>query len=259
MLEAFTYMFNDNMLKKKALTYFVFVLLANLLTQISLIFAPPARDVAAPPQYYILSILSAIVMMIPTGYLISCIKAIMDQNENPVLPFLNVKNNFVLGFKFFINILLLSLSVGVMFVLMSVGVMFLLILIPAAILSVILPKIFLYIFLTILFIITFLAIIFYSPAFYCLLAKKEWYTAFFRFVRTTKVISLDIGNYLKRFGIIILLILAGGVVSSLVNLLCPPNYIGATIMAFLLSVISSYTVFVFAHLTAKSVKAECIE
>lgn len=250
MLEAFTYMFNDNMLKKKALTYFVFVLLANLLTQISLIFAPPARGVVAPPQYYILSILSAIVMMIPTGYLISCIKAILEQNENPVLPFLNVKNNFVLGFKFFINILLLSLSVGVIFVL---------ILIPAAILSVILPKIFLYIFLTILFIITFLAIIFYSPAFYCLLAKKEWYTAFFRFVRTTKVISLDIGNYLKRFGIIILLILAGGVVSSLVNLLCPPNYIGATIMAFLLSVISSYTVFVFAHLTAKSVKAECIE
>jgi hypothetical protein len=84
MLEAFTYMFKDNMLKKKAIMYFVFALLGNLFTQISLIFAPPARGVAAPPQYYILSILSAVVMMIPTGYLISCIKAIMEQNENPV-------------------------------------------------------------------------------------------------------------------------------------------------------------------------------
>lgn len=250
MLEAFTYMFKDNMLKKKAIMYFIFALLGNLFTQISLIFAPPARGVAAPPQYYILSILSAVVMMIPTGYLISCIKAIMEQNENPVLPFLNVKNNFVLGFKFFISITLLSLAFGVIFIILSI---------LAAILFPVATKAMFYTFLTILFIIPFLIIIFYSPAFCCILAKKEWFTTFFRFVRVTKLVGLNIANYLKRFGLMVLLVLASGILSSIINILCPSNYLGATLMALVISAISSYTVFVFAHLTAKSIKAECIE
>ncbi len=251
MKEAFYYMFKDNMFKKKVLMYFCFAFIANLLIQYGNIFAPANKNAIAPIQYYILNLLGFIVLLIPCGYGVSCLKALMEQNENPVLPFLNIKNSFILGFKLMLGIILLTIIFGIFYV--AAAIIF-------AILSAALKSSALIAgFYIIIPLCCILLIGIYTPVFSCILAKKEWYTTFLRFIRATKLIRLDAKTYFKGVGLFILTAILTSILNSPFNLLLSGTLFAPLISAFAASIFSSYTVFVYAYIFAKTVKHECIE
>lgn len=251
MLKAFNYMFKDNKFKQKAFVYFCFVLLANLFTQIGNVYAPIDRNTIAPIQYYILGLLGAITLFIPTGYGISCTKALMEQNDNYILPLLNVKNCFVLGFKLMVSVIFMSIVFGLLYALLMI---------PIGILGAFLPSYaYMEIVASILSLLFILVIAIYSPAFCAIFAKKEWITTFFRFIRATKLIGKGIGQYFKGTALFIVAMIILGIINTIIITLLVYTIIGAIIAALIISLISSYTVFVFVYIVAKSIKPECIE
>ena len=251
MKEAFYYMFKDNMFKNKVLMYFVSVLLANFLIQYGNTFAPVDKNVAAPMQYHILNLLGFIALFIPCGYGVMCLRALMEQKENFVLPFLNIKNSFVLGFKLMSGIILLSIAFGLFYLILAIifGVL-------AFILK--MPTIMSVLYMTVLLLFVLLIVIF-TPAFSCILAKKEWYTTFFRFIKSAKLIKNDVGNYFKGVGLFIAISILVAIINAPLTFLLWKNVYGAFLSALIGSLISSYTVFVYAYIFAKTVKHECIE
>ena len=250
MKEAFLFMFKDNMLKQKALIYFLFAFIANFLTQWSNLFVPSGRGESAPIQYYILIILACVVSFIPSGYGISCIKSLLEQKENPVLPFLNIKNNFVLGFKFAVNIMLISLVFGLAI---------LMLLFPFALIYAFGYKILSIILLFVVVGLFVLFISFYSPVLCCIFAKKEWFTTYFRFIRATKIIKQDFWKYFKYVMLFIAIMIVISVINYYLMLLINSGIWGAALIAFVIALISSYTVFINAYICARAVNPESIE
>ena len=98
MREAFTYMFKDTMFGKKAFTYWVISFLALLLAGTLEVFktpvatqAPVVNSVSNP----FLILLPLLLFAILGGYYFSGVKAIFEQKNNIVLPFINPWKNFV--------------------------------------------------------------------------------------------------------------------------------------------------------------------
>ena len=255
MKEAFYYMFKDNMIKQKALTYFGFIFIAQFLTQWADVYAPEVKGAIPPIQYFVLFILGFIAMFIPTGYGVSCLKALIEQKENPVLPFVNIKNNFILGFKLTASFILLMLSFMSIFSL-GVGISF----IPFPVMRAV-SAIFM-ILMLILLIPFFIALVIYSPALYTIFAKREWFTTFFRFIKSTKLIGEGVGTYFKGLGLIILLMIAFGIINSIFGiifgLIFGKSVIFALLFTLTTSVFSTYTVYLYSYITSRAVKHECI-
>ena len=255
MKQAFSYMFKDNMIKQKALTYFGFIFIAQFLTQWADVYAPEVKGAIPPIQYFILFILGFIAMFIPTGYGVSCLKALIEQKENPVLPFVNIKNNFILGFKLTVSVTLLALTFMSIFAL-GVGISF----IPFAVMQAV-SAIFM-ILMLILSIPLFIAFVIYSPALYTIFAKKEWFTSYFRFIKSTKLIGEGVGTYFKGLGLIILVMIAFGIINGIFGMIFDiifgKSVLFALLFTLITSVFSTYTVYVYAYITSKAVKHECI-
>jgi hypothetical protein len=239
------------MFKKKAAIYCFFAFVANVFTQIGYLYAPQNKNTPAEPIYYILSLLGFIASFIPTGYLMSCIKAVREQETNIVLPFLNIKSNFILGFKCMIGIIFMSLVFGFTYVIFLI--------IPAIIFALIGSKVLFAIFVVLMSLILILLISIYSPALSCIFAEKEWITSFFRYIRATKLIAQYKGNYFKYAGIFVLLIILLTVLNAVIQTLLYFGIFGAVLAALIISLIGSYTVFVFVYLAAKSVVVRPIE
>ena len=85
MKEAFTYMFKDGKYLEKAFAYAGFVFLADFLANFS-------QYIKGSNLGFLMLILGYIVLFIPSGYGISCVKALMAQKENFVLPY--IKTSF---------------------------------------------------------------------------------------------------------------------------------------------------------------------
>ena len=241
MKEAFNFMFKDNMLKNKVIIYFLFLFLANLFNNYANIFAPACKGCLAPPQYYILYLIGTIIMLIPSGYGISCIKSFVVQSDNYILPFVNVKNNFVLGIKLGISVLIMA------FILTIIATF-------AGILSVLISPLSTPIVLGVIGIIGVIIISFYSMAFSYIFATTESFLSYINFKKATNLIKNGIKHYIISCLLFFLITIVLGIFSSLLTLLAGVNFIGIAIISILISLISCYTVYVFAYITAKSIK-----
>ena len=92
MKEAFTYMFKDNKFWAKGLSYLFLIFTANLLLNYAQTLLPPCPrcTVALPWQYWVCFISGTLINLIAVGYIFSCIKALVEQEENPILPLINI-------------------------------------------------------------------------------------------------------------------------------------------------------------------------
>ncbi|MBO6087255.1 DUF4013 domain-containing protein [bacterium] len=253
MKEAFTYMLKDNKYFEKALVYGGFVLFADLLANFSHVYKGSGLGI-------LLLILGYVATFIPSGYGISCIKALMVQKENFVLPCINVKNNFILGFKIFVAGALLGLAIGGIYI--AACIIFGLIGIFAipkdvdvntAVLIFMIPTILIFLTVLILYVI-------YGLSMSVIFAKKEFYTTFFKFGLANKLIAQNRGKYFSALGLYVALF----IVLIIVNAICSFSLvrlgnIGTIILSLIRACVSSYTIFVFAYITANSVPHELLD
>ena len=266
MLEAFSYMFKDNKYINKALIYFVFALLMNFCTIYSQTFSPSCAGGECPvqsdPQVYIWMIAGAVIGLIPLGYQFSCIKALMEQKENYVLPTFNIAKNIWLGFKSLLGSTLLGVIFGLIGIVFAIvfGIIAGLcghdkasalgILIVAGIILVALA------------LIAILAISIFSIAFTWIFANTGWITSYIRFKRAFQLIKTNPSTYWIAFGLMILIgFVAGifGLVGPIIGALTGSKFIASLIGSCIIALLSSYTAFASAFLVAKSIKSLPIE
>ena len=120
MEKAFKYMFKDNMLLKKSFMVVGLLLLQTICPFISGVlskFAETAMKDNLPASFccliaaLIISFIGFFASILYCGYFVNCIKAVSAQEDNIVLPFVNFKNNLVLGFKYMVAVLLFVLEI----------------------------------------------------------------------------------------------------------------------------------------------------
>lgn len=246
MKEAFNFMFKDNMFKKKAFIYVIVAFIANLISNIANTMAPQPNT-APTIQYIIIFIVGALLMLIPSGYGMSCIKAFIEQNENIVLPFLNVKNNFIIGFKLAVSVLIMALIFG-----LGITILAILLAIVFSMLKAISAGT---IVLWVLMLALILILAYYSLAFCYIFVTTEKYTSFLQFRNATRLIKNDIKHYslsaLLFIGLTILVGILGTIITALLGLF---GIVGLVLSTLITAFISGYTVYVFTYLTAKAVK-----
>jgi len=246
MKEAFNFMFKDNMFVKKAMTYACVAFIANFISNYANTLAP-APNTMPSIKYLLFFFVGAILMLIPSGYGMSCVKAFVEQKENYVIPFLNIKTNFILGLKLAVSIIIMSLIFGLGITITAIAFAFLFSIINAVNIGSII--------LGIVVCAVILTVVFYSLAFCYIFATTEKFTSFIQFRTATKLIKGDLKHYtlstLLFIGLSLLVGIAGAVISSLLSFL---GLIGLIIATLVIAIISGYTIYLYSYLTAKSIK-----
>ena len=255
MREAFSYMFKDNKYKNKALTYFVFAMIANFCSIYANTFAPSCSGVGChveqtiSPEAARWLFLGVIISLIPLGYHFSCIKALIEQKENFVLPNFNLIKNFVQGLKYFFNIILAVIVYGLGFAIVAILLAIIASLTGLKVLSLML--------LAIISILLFAGFSILSLAFFWIFANTGWLTTLFRVQRAYNLVKTNRSTYWLALGLMILL----GIVVGLVSIVAPilgaftgSSIAASLIAAFLISILAAYTTFVSAFIIAKAVK-----
>ena len=87
MIKAFTYMFKDNRFIQKSSIYFLFLLIGTFCTN----YANILLKAGGKPVLHLVYLAGIILLLVPYGYVVSCIKALTEQKENFILPMFNVK------------------------------------------------------------------------------------------------------------------------------------------------------------------------
>lgn len=247
MKKAFTYMFQDPGYRKKTEIYFVicfFALalmatpeLANIGAGVNPYTQTPKITQVTSPMFFFLPLIGSAFSIILSGYYFTCVQAIAQQQNNIVLPFMNIWTSFVKGFKFFVTVILTSLVIGILYALCSFVGSF-----GIIIFSIILLLIF----------------GLCGNAFMWLYSIEGKLTTFFAWKKAAILVKKNAGIYFRNLLLSILLIIAGAIVSTLFMLLF--NYLlNNTYIAWILTsiegaVIASYTAFVGMYLIAKSIK-----
>lgn len=244
MKNAFTYMFKDNMWFKKSLLIFALLLLqmgcpliSGALSRFSETIVQENISAAFCCLIAILIIsgIGFVASILYCGYFINCIKAVSVQKENIVLPFVNIKQNLITGFKYTVAVAL--------YILEMIGV----ILIPLFLLAIPATKILGVVLLIIA--ILFVVFIFFtcSMGFVRLFAETESMTAFAKFKQIPELIKDKKKQYF-------LSILLNGAFSMLLSVFAFsfPQGIGFIIYVLL----APYATFVTAHLFARCIDKE---
>ncbi|MBQ9245369.1 DUF4013 domain-containing protein [bacterium] len=241
MKEAFLYMLKDNKIKEKAAIYFGIMFVATLLQNLSQYIS--SHNVSGTPtiQTILLALSGFVISFITTGYSIICIKTIIEQKDNIVMPYINIKS-FYPGLKYIISLGLLSIVIY-------------LILIPIYVISAMVSK--LIFLLCIIAIVLFVAA--YLPVLTYIIATTGMWTSFFRIVRATKLINSSKWQYWKNALMICAIGILIAVLTGIITYFSGNEISGIIIQTLFTTAISSYTVYVFAYLTAKSIKDESIE
>jgi hypothetical protein len=246
MKEAFNFMFKDNMFVKKAMTYACVAFIANFISNYANTLAPMPNTMPSI-KYLLIFFVGAILMLIPSGYGMSCVKAFVEQKENFVIPFLNIKTNFVLGFKLAISVIFMSLIFGLVIVLTAMLSAIIFSLINAVSIGAILVGI--------VVAVAVLVVTYYSLAFCYIFATTEKFSSFLQFRNATNMIRKDFKHYtLSVILFVVLSILTGILGTILIALLSFIGIIGLAIATFIISIISGYTIYFFTYLTAKSIR-----
>ena len=109
MKKAFNYMFSDNQFYKKGFLFLIYII---LLLYCSIFSLTGCNDTISLKIFNYIIITSIVLFgySIVEGYKIAVMKSINIGNENiQVLPMLNIKKDFVIGIKYLISLLILSI------------------------------------------------------------------------------------------------------------------------------------------------------
>lgn len=249
MEKAFTYMFKDSMFKQKALCYFVLAFGVDYLIKLGSQYIQNGYSIV----YAICAFVIALILYFPFyGYLVSCIRAVTEQDDNIVLPCLNFGKNFLLGLKYCIATIILGLLFSLISVLFIFCPVFLLFVAPKMIGTVLLM------FGVIIILLSIIALTVYSLALMSIFAKTEWLTSFFRFPRATILIKNAPGQYFISLMIYIGIALIGGVADAFASLMTG-NIIIMVAGSLISAAIATIAVFVTSYIIAKSVDSKLIE
>ena len=235
MKEAFTYMLKDNKIVQKALTYFGLILISGLCTNFSQ-FLTPKHACNISISCLVLGLIGIFLSMITSGYGISCKRAIVEQKENIVLPFLKFGSNLFSGFKFGVAITLLVLAITAVIMISAI---------IGKLLSPVIP--------VIVIALLCLFIVCYAIAFTYIFVTTDSWLSFFKIKQATKIIAS--WQYWKNVLVMMGLSVISAVISSLVSFIfkgAADVIINTTVM----SIIGSYFVFVFSYLVANCAKQE---
>ena len=245
MITAFTYMFKDNMLLKKALPVFgvglghtFCPLISEGLTKYANIIAEtnPSTALKILLGSLLILILGFICTSIYFGYLATCVKSVATQKENIVLPFLNLKKNIKVGLKYIVASLLF-----IVFLIALILPAFILTLNSATkTLGIILAII------TVLLLIVITTTC--SMGLFRIFTHKEELTSFIQFKRLFQLIAKDKIRYFKALGFSLIL-------STLTISLIAIPIVGMIVFAILIP----YITFVAAYLIANSISTEQFE
>lgn len=232
MINAFTYMFNDNKFFQKALFYFIF----SFATQFSLESAKVlyARNIFTTA--ILLYVVGIIFSIIVNGYFISCVKALISQNKNYVLPLFNIKM-LLPGVKYTLAFFLAVLCLSFVFLLVFI-------------LSIFIGKI-----LSSLIIIIFVLLLAaYFNALAFIFANTEAFTSFLQFEKATNLIKNNMGKYCK--GLIIMIIVF--VITEVINYILSAVFknTGMFIKILIPTIFTTYTIFIISFVIAKSISSE---
>lgn len=245
MRELFTYMFKDNKFVTKASMYFLFVLSGTF----CLNYASALAKTGAAPASLLLLILGAILMFIPYGYVMSCVKALTEQRENYVLPRFNIKSNFVIGFKYSVSIFIVSLVFGTVTVIAAFIIGLIAGILKAKVLAAVL--------FTSVIVISMLLFIFYTLALNWIFANTHAITSFLQFKKAHALIKQDYPRYWKGLGLMLLINFVIAVAAGFVLSIAGTNIIAVFIATLIAALVSSYVVFVNTMINAKSITPEC--
>ena len=244
MYHYFTYMFKDNKFYQKYLFYLLFL---GINTFITLYTEPRLKIHNFSLEIIFLYLLGIIIQFILSGYFVSCVKAIINQRDNFVLPMLNLKNNIVLGFKYDLSLILFIALYSLLIFMLTV-----LFYIPSLLTS-IFPEMFItcvkwliYAGLCTVIIAGIVYIAIFILAFSYIFAKTNSITVFFQLKQAITLIKNNLKHYLCSLGIAAVFIVLTASLVELVAFLTAGNII----TEFLSLILTSYTVFVCAYLVA---------
>ena len=241
MKEAFSYMFKDNMFKQKWAAYFCFTFLGAFFTNLGNSPALGSLKIYAP----LFLVLGVVIMFIPSGYIIACIRALAGQKENYVLPAFNYKHNTFTGFKFWVAVLILSLIFGIGCAVFSAVI--------AVIAGILKARILAIVGITFVMVLPLLIIAYYTLALNRIFADTDSWISFIKFKEATAMIK-NAAHYNKWFFIFIPLNILSGIISGVLSALGAGSIGGLVITTLISAMLASYVAFVNAFITAK-----CIE
>lgn len=262
MRKAFYYMFKDVEVFKKTYVFLLFILASTLVSNFSNIlheFIPVLnvhwQDSMYDPiwnwVYVLLAFISIILMFIPNGYALSLIKSLSNQEENYVLPEMEMKRNFLQGLKVAVGfglIYLLFVIVASLFLTASV-------IIALAFAN----QIMFYLTVAMIAVVLFV-FLFYFPIFNFMFAYKSNLLTFFRYMMATKIIMLDKKLYFKGIalfaGVFLFTVIIASLLSSVPVLRNPFLFAISTI---LVSLLAYYFILVESFVIAKSIKLEALD
>lgn len=241
MKEAFNYMFKDNLFKQKWAAYFCFAFLGAFVTNLGNSPVLGSLKIFAP----LFLILGIIILFIPTGYIVACIRALSGQKENYLLPGFNYKHNMFTGFKFWVAVLILSLIFGIGCTVISAVI--------AVIAGILKAKVFAIVGITFVMVFPILIIAYYALALNKIFADTDSWTSFIKFKQATAMIKQS-SHYNKWFLIFIVLNGLLGIISGVLSALGAGSIGWLVITTLISAMLASYVAFVNAFITAK-----CIE
>lgn len=235
MINAFTYMFYDNKFLQKAIFYFIFCLSTKLCLEFATVFSEQNIYITAMLLYIVGTIFS----IVTNGYFISCVKALISQNKNYVLPVFNMKS-LLQGIKYTISIFLAGLCL--FFILFFV---FILSLFFGKILSGLI---------IIIIALTFTA---YFNALAFIFANTEAFNSFLQFKKATNLIKNNVGEYIK--GLVILMIVL--VITAVLDYILSAVFKNAGMFLKILipAIFTTYSIFITSFVIAKSISLEYAE
>lgn len=247
MKESFTYIFKDNKWKIKSFIYFLFAIVIVCSKMITI--NPNNKDqiLVAPAFALIMFILCLIVWTITAGYQIANVRAFQEQNSNYVIPYVNLKNNFILGLRYWaaywlfnLPCLLIITILGFIAGLFMMSKMHMLSSIVAVICGIFVLFYVLYILL-------------FSMGYYYMFAKEPKFNTFYRI----KTLFGYISKCPKRYFLSVLCNVGLGIVLAFLAVLITSDLIknpaGLVIIPIAMSAFLTYSFFVANMLTAKSI------
>lgn len=252
MANAFNYMFKDNKYGQKALVLALITLLTQFCYNTADTYKGCYSNVPPSAEYYILNILGTLIHMFAIGYGFACIKALFEQNDNYVLPFINLKNSFILGFKNYIAIFLFTTILAIIT------------LAPVVVGTIIgKPSTVPLIVAAVVLALTLIYIILYTMAYAWIFAKTGSLTSYLRIKQATRLIKANKGTYWKAIGLFVLLILIFAIPYIAVAKICMAFVMNKIVYNVIISLagaaITAYTSFVSFFITAKAIKPETAE
>lgn len=247
MTNAFNYMFKDNKYGQKALVYGAIMFLSQLASNVAKLFFNEANNQAGIESCILLNIISGLLQMLTIGYGFVCIKALIEQKENFLLPFFKFKQTFILGLKNSVAVFLYTLTIFAFLILSEL-------IFSYALNSIILHYV--------MVLLTICYVIVYTLSFAWIFTNTEAITSYFRIRKATQLIKANAKTYLKSlvlFAIAAMMCAAPCFVITCCLHFIMNKIVVAILMSLTTALVSAYVSFACFFITAKAIKPETAE